>query len=494
MRLRGLFLLLTVALLSFAVSYELLAQECTTEVQTVLESMVDVCTGLGAESACAGSSMSFDDAASEDGTVVGLGDFTTAAGTSSGGDSFSFGLMNVHANVPLALSETGLHFMLLGEASVENLVTDAFVPAQAVTVTTFVGSNLRAFPSTEGRVVASAAVGTELLAYGQSADLQWLIVLNGNDSVWVSKQVVGVSGEGDLNSLPVIDGTERSLMQSFSFSSAPVPADCAGTPPSMLVIQGPNGFPSLIEVNGVEIRLTSTIALLTTADNQMQLIVLDGGASTNNLSVPAGFTMYIQLNNDNQVTGGWTGLRPISPSERAMLMALESVPQDGWFTRLEIPTEEEVAQTLASLNSASVGQTIEGPASGQANCGNFRPTSPLGTMGNRPDQAFYWDGASGATGYRLRIFNDAGAQVFSLDVSSNSTTLVTNTTAAAIGAGSSFSWDVQALVNGEVACTTGRVTVQRDATASGVNSGGGGSGATPTACTWSCKPRVDTGK
>jgi hypothetical protein len=484
MRLRGLFLVLMVAMLGFAVSYELLAQECTEQVQQMFSDFAELCMGMGAEAACAGQSSLFNNAVAENGSILALGEVQTAGGTSDSSEDLSLSLLNVHANVPLALSETGLRFMLVGNTQLENLVdaSTASTPVEAIPVTTYVGSNLRAFPSTEGRVVSSAAVGTELLAYGQSSDLQWLLVLNGSDSVWISKQVV--QGEGDLNSLPVINGAERSLMQSFRVSTGAGVDECAGVPPSMLVIQGPNGFPALIEVNGVEIRISSTIVLATLPDNTMQLIVLEGGATSNNLSVPAGFTMFIQLDNEGMATGGWTGLRPISGEERALLSALQTMPQDGWYTSIEIPTDEEVGQTLASLNSASVGQTISGPAAGQANCANFRPTSPLGTMGNGSNQAFYWDGAPGATTYRVTIFNDAGNSVFSLDISSNSTTLITNTTAAVIGGGSAFSWQVQALVNGEVACTTARVAVQRDAVAQNVGDGGGQPAATPTKCGW----------
>lgn len=486
MRLRGIFLLLIVALLGMVVSFELLAQECSAEIEAALSSFSEVCTGLGAESACAGNSFSLNGEAAEAGSVLALSEVESAAGTSSGAEDYSLGALTVHANVPLALSASGLRYMLIGEAQISNAVdaASAFVPVEAIPVTTFVGSNLRAFPSTDGRVVASAAVGTELLAYGQSSDLQWLIVLNASESVWVSKQVVGVSGDGDLNSLPVIGSSTRSYMQSFNFSTNPIMGDCLGTPPSMLLIQGPTDFSSLIEVNGIEIRFSSTILLLTTAENEMQLIVLEGGANTNNLSVPAGFTMFIQLGNDGQVNGAWTGLRPIAPNERAILAILQNIPQAEGYAAIEIPSEGEVAQTLASINSASLGQVVTGPAAGQANCSSLRPTSPLGSMGNRPDQAFYWDGASGATSYKLTIYNDAGGAVSSVEINANSSTVVTSTLTDVIGGGTSFSWDVQALVNGQVACTSGRASVQRDISSVGVGQGGGGPAATPTACGW----------
>jgi hypothetical protein len=75
--------------------------------------------------------------------------------------------------------------------------------------------------------------------------------------------------------------------------------------------------------------------------------------------------------------------------------------------------------------------------------------------------------------------------VTSLETPASNTTLAVNTGSAAIGGGSNFSWDVQALLNGGVACTTARASVVRDATSQFV-SGGGDQQAqiTPTVCTW----------
>jgi hypothetical protein len=91
----------------------------------------------------------------------------------------------------------------------------------------------------------------------------------------------------------------------------------------------------------------------------------------------------------------------------------------------------------------------------------------------------------GATSYRFTLYNEAGQQVTSIETSANSTTLSVNTSPAAIGGGSNFSWDVQALLNGQVACTTARASVVRDSTSQFV-SGGDGQQAqiTPTVCTW----------
>ena len=470
-------------------SYQIFAQECTELITQSFQNLAEVCADLDGASACTGSSGVESDAAdfASAGDIIGLDGVNRLATTSESAEDYGVMLVNVAGNVPLALSETGIHYLLIGDTSIENQVNadEAFVPQDSVQVVAIVSANLRSAPTTDGRVVAGANPGTELTAYGLSADEQWLLVLFEGGRAWISRQVVSVQGEGSLDDFPIIRGSERSLMQSLNLTTSTETPDCIGTPPSLLLLQGPEGFDSIIEVNGVEIRFTSTIALRIIAENQLQLIVLEGGATSNNLSVPAGFTMFGALDDNGQVSTGWTGLRPITGAERVLLSPLESLSADNWYTAIEIPREEEVALTLSNLNTSSIGQTSSGPASGRADCSTLRPTSPLQTMGNRANQAFYWDGASGATGYRVNIYNESGGAAGTMSISSNTTTLVLDTTPGSLGGGSTFTWEVQALVDGQVACTTGRASVVRDAVPETVgDTNSGGSSPTATPCPW----------
>ena len=491
MRLRLIPIFAFLGLLMIFVAQPLIAQECTELIQQAFASLAEVCSELGDEAACVGNNATTDNAEVDfavPGTIAALTDIELVSTTSSDGQDFGLAMLNTHGNVPLVLSETGIHYMLLGETTVENLTPsdNVFTPAEAITIQSFVNANVRSSPSTNGRVIGSAAPGTELQAYGLSADGEWFLALLESEGVWISRQVAGPSGDGDVNSLPTVRGTERTLMQSFKLTTAANTPDCVGTPPSMLLLQGPENFNSVVEVNGIEVRFTSTIVLRVTEENQLQLFVLEGGATTDNLPVPAGFTMFIPLGGDGLVSGDWTGMRPITGEERALLTPLQAMPHDNWYTAIEVPSAEEVSQLLASLNAGAVSQTTAGPAASGAGCEGFRPTSPLGQMGNREDQPFYWDGMAGATSYRVNIYNEGGSNVLTLEISSQTTTVQTNTTPNLIGDGETFSWDVVALVNGQVACTTGRATVVRDPVPIIIRNrgGGGGSGGTPTACPW----------
>jgi hypothetical protein len=467
------------------------SEECAAMIQQAFAALADVCGGAGGNSACFGSEASADLNGSggtfaAPGDIVNLGDVAAVSTAPLNLDAETLGLatLNVHANVPLALAEQGLRYFLFGDVTVENAVPadQAFTPAEPVTVTAIVGANLRSSPSTDGRVIANAPVGTELQADGLSADKNWLRALHEGSSVWVSRQVVAT--DGDLDALPIVGSSTRSLMQSFFLHTGTDLPSCNDAPPSMLVIQAPDGVNALITVNGADMRITSTVALSVLPGNVLYLFVLDGGANVNGLSVPAGFTMNVQLSEDgNSLAGSWTGLRPMNEGERNVLLPVQNLPEGVVYTAIQVPTQEQINAIISEINSGNAGQTISGPASGRADCSRFRPTSPLEGMPFGLVN-FYWDAAQGATTYRLNVYNEAGGVAGSYDVNALSTTFAVDT--GALGGGSTFTWDVAALVDGQVACTTGRVTAVRAAGSQPV--GGGNTSAPPPTpvCTWGC--------
>jgi hypothetical protein len=93
-------------------------------------------------------------------------------------------------------------------------------------------------------------------------------------------------------------------------------------------------------------------------------------------------------------------------------------------------------------------------------CTSLRPTSPLDGLPNGV-ATFYWDGAPGATGYRVLVFNEQGAQVAVFEVSGGATSIQGDVSSAAVGGGFSFRWQVQALLNGAAICTSQAVSMLR---------------------------------
>jgi hypothetical protein len=384
--------------------------------------------------------------------------------------------LNVHANVPLMVSETGLTYVLIGDATIENAVdgTTAFVPASPVTIQALVGANLRSAPSTDARVVESAAAGTQLMASGISADGGWVYVTTESGVAWVSTQIVAPL-DGDLSSLPVVTNNSRSLMQSFILTTGVESSPCSEQSPSMLLIQAPDGVTASITMNGMDVRFSDAIVMRATPDNQMQLFVLAGGASTGVLSVPAGFTAQAELSEDgSDVVGAWSNLRPISPDERTFLGVLELIPSEALYIALNVPTEAEVAATLASVNQASAGAVQAVSASGSGNCEGFRPTSPLDGFAFG-QTTFYWDGVAGADQYRVNVYTD-GQLSASTTIDALSTTTNIDTSSGGIGDGQGYGWNVEALSGGQVICTSGTVAMLRSANTQVVSDGGGDGG------------------
>ncbi|MBA3874872.1 MAG: LysM peptidoglycan-binding domain-containing protein, partial [Anaerolineae bacterium] len=119
-------------------------------------------------------------------------------------------------------------------------------------------------------------------------------------------------------------------------------------------------------------------------------------------------------------------------------------------------------------------------------CSRFRATSPLDGL-NYGSNTFYWDGATGATSYRVNIFGmdeAKGALVASFDSRGTATSLTANITNETTGFGFKFAWEVQALFNGVVACISNRTTMPRAARSGG--GGGGSSSSGSFTASWGC--------
>ena len=463
---------------------------CAALVNDGYAAIVDSCGNMPGNSACYGADAnatfaeSAEGAFSENGDILSLMDVDSIMTLPFNAVDGQWGVarLAVHANVPLALSESGLTYLQFGDVTIENAVDrdTAFTPPEPVMVTSIVGANLRSAPTTDARVVGSAQVGAELAADGLSLDRGWLHVFADDVTAWISRQVI-VPTEGNPDDLPVITSDSRTLMQSFFLHTDIETAECDEQPPSLLMIQSPADVGALITANDADIRFTGTIVLRNIVDNNFQLIVVDGAANTSGITVPPGFTMTVPLSEDGRSGAGpWTGLRPISEDERIQLLPLESISSQTLYDSVHVPTVAEVATTLAQINAAAVGgQSTAGPAAGLASCAGFVPTSPLDYFASGPT-TFYWDGSQGATRYRVNVYDEFGTQLTSQELDAFNTTYTIDT-GGAIGGGSNFAWDVQALVDGQVACTTGRVSVVR---VGPVRVGSGGGLPTPTACPW----------
>lgn len=475
--------------------------QCPALVEKAFTSLGQSCDALDRNNACYGYNRvdaTFRDAVADDfftqpGDTTDLTPLETihTYGLDEALERWGIALMRVQANVPNTLPGQAVIFMLLGESQAQNAVTPdtALLPSDlAVDVTASVKANLRSGPSLNNNVIDVADVGSVLKADALSDGLNWLRVLYNDAPAWVNREVVNnVDG---LDALPVIRPESRTPMQAFYFTTKLDQADCTQAPDTLL-IQGPQHMKIDLEANQANIQIGSTILLSMIDADTMQLIVLDGQANVGDLIIPEGFKAYAPLRlpdeeeakdillDDGKIIGGpWIECQPIPVDELGRYKSLEGIPPELLNYPIVMPDAQrgECIKPVAAggetnqSKPTSCGTTFPGEAADKADCCGFAATVPSGTIpyDNVP---FAWTAAGGATSYQVNLFTAAeGRYITSYDTAGAETQM--NIFTPNITDGSDFTWEVSALVDGKVACTTSRVGITR-------TPGGGSNDPTP---------------
>ncbi len=446
---------------------------CPSLVKQALEALGPNCGGLGRNTACYGFNKvgaTFSEAVADDfftkpSDQAGL---STVASLSTAPldtklNEWGVAVMAVQANIPDSLPGQAVRFILLGNAEMENAVLPLSTQAtpQPITVKVTTGSNIRSGPTRNANVIGSAPANTELMADGLSEDTQWVRVAYSESVVgWISRNLV--TGDANINSLPVVNGVPQTPMQAFRLKTGVSGLSCADAP-SLLLVQGPKNVKIQITANGVDVQIGSTLVFQTTDKKTFKIATIDGTGRVGNLVIPAGFMTEAPLGDDGEVNGRFGAVLPIPKAELDQLQILEDIPSDTLNYPVNVPNNVAV---IAPRPTAVPTSTTPTNTIGNADCTNFKATSPLDGLAYGMN-TFYWDPAPGATSYR---FNVVG---FGTKDSSS-----TNVTYDLFEAGQQFqmSWFVQALVNGEVTCTTQTVTVPREAAPP------------PFSASWQCGP------
>lgn len=432
---------------------------CPALVKQALDSVGENCSGLGRNTACYGfnrvgatfSEVVADEFFTKPSDQAGL---STIASLSTAPldttlNEWGVAVMSVQANIPDSLPGQAVRFILLGNAEMENAVPPPSTEPtpQPITVRVTTSANIRSGPTRNANVIGSAPAGTELTADGISDDKQWLRVLYNQTLVgWINASLV--SSDADTSTLPVVNGAPQTPMQAFRLKTGVSGLSCADAP-SLLMVQGPKNVKIQINANGVDVQLGSTLIFQTTDKNTFQIATIDGTGRIGNAVIPAGYMTEAPLGDDGDVNGRFGPVVPIPKDELKQLQILENISPDVLNYNVNVPDNvAPIAPRPTPVPTASTTNTT-----GSIDCTNFKATSPLDGL-NYGVNTFYWDPASGATSYRLTVVNFG-----SID------TQGTNVTYDLFDAGTQFqmSWFVQALVNGQVACTSQTVTVPREA-------------------------------
>lgn len=466
---------------------------CTVLAQRALEEVGQNCADMDRNSACYGfnrvgatfAQEQPDDLFSQpsDRTSVNLLSSIQTTPLDEALELWGIAVLRLQANIPNTLPGQNVVFILMGDTQVQNAVPadQAAQPSNvSVAVVTRERARLRSLPNLLANVVKVAESGQSLQADAIDPSGEWLRVVVDGTPGWMNLSVVSAA---DFSALPVVSDQTLAPMQAFYLTTALGDPQC-NEAPSMLVVQGPQGVKVDLTVNEARIQIGSTIILRLLDENTMEIIVIDGEALVNNLLVPAGFkaTAPINLPGSGQpestpapegtpeatpqltgsffpvISGPWQSCQPLNDADRQALQSLVNLPSNILNYVITIPGQ---TNAFCLAPGAQPPQTPPAPQGTPepitvVDCTGFAATSPLdgSALGLQP---FYWNPAPGATNYRVNLFRAEGTLAGSFETGGTETNLTADTSGA--GGGFQLSWNVQALLDGQVVCTSQMVSI-----------------------------------
>jgi len=493
------------------------ASECTDLVERAILALQDNCTDLERNSACYGynavsaifSQVVPNDYFTRPADRAGLLDLislqTTPIDTEN--DRWGIAVMNMQANLPNTLPGQAVTVLLLGDSTIENRVNPLDIAPIANPVEVIIESDTeaRTFPNDASNRVNRVENGTSLLADALNGDGTWLRVVVDGIPAWVRRDMT--NSPSGLNELPAITSPIQSPMQAFYFTTGVGEVGCVEAP-NTITIKSPENMTVDLSVNGVDIRIGSTITLRNITKNQVAFTVQEGHLETvTGEYIEAGDTLIAQTDDIGNIVY-WQESRPATEeelgygeiAERALGITPEETPEtneagelvhivvlgDTLFSiarqynasmpaiiarnQLADPRNIFVGQRLfiPNPNSGFVGlddSPTNPPTATQTvvngvDCSTFAPTSPLqGLM--LGENTFQWTPATGATGYRVIVTNLSEPRSVAFDAPAPYTSLVGLVEQSTVGGGFDFAWRVQALQNGVVVCDSGDRVMQR---------------------------------
>ncbi|MDX2074816.1 MAG: LysM peptidoglycan-binding domain-containing protein [bacterium] len=509
----------------FAVTWQSVAQttaQCTELVERAILALQDNCTDLDRNSACYGynsvsaifSQVVADDYFTRPSDKAGLLDLISlqTAPLDVDTDRWGIAVMNMQANLPNTLPGQAVTVLLLGDATIENRVNPLDIAPIAVPVDVTVQSvtEARTSPTENSNTLGTIRIGTLLQADALNADGLWLRVVVDGLPAWIRRDVT--DSPTSLNDLPAITSPIQAPMQAFYFTTGVGEIGCTEAP-NTITIKSPENLTVDLSVNGVDIRIGSTITLRNSAPNELAFTVQEGHLETvTGEYIEEGQTLIAQTDDFGSIVY-WQESRPSTPEEQAFgevaNRALDFLPEEttpltndagelihivvrgdtlfgiarqynasmpAIITRnnLADPQNIFVGQRLVipNPNSGFVGLdvpitttqpplvTVTETVTVGVDCSNFAPTSPLqGLM--LGENTFQWTPATGATSYRVIVSNLKEARSVAFDAPAPFTSLVGLVEQSTVGGGFDFAWRVQALQNGVVICDSGDRVMQR---------------------------------
>lgn len=339
---------------------------CPGAVYEALERMGANCDGINRNNACYGydnvqgifnapvDPETFDEEA-ERADLIDLATVITAPLNLQTGE-WGVSLLSVQANLPDALPGQVISFVMFGGVEVEGGVypEDAVIADRALDVQVVADAEMRIWSDSD--VVGTVSAGTTVSADAISPDGQWVRILNGSLPGWVMRSALDPNV--DLTTLTVVTRETMTPMQAFFFRVGIGGIECDQVP-SALAIQGPRDIAVDFRMNGVDVRVTSTVVVTThppgdLLGDYMELMTLSGMAilypdTPQEILVPPGFVTRISFVStpaslgiegdvdEKAVTGQWSTPRPATPEELTQYELFEFVPTNVLSYPITIP-------------------------------------------------------------------------------------------------------------------------------------------------------------
>lgn len=499
------------------------AAECTDLVERAILALQDNCTDLERNSACYGynavsaifSQVVPNDYFTRPADRAGLLDLISLQTASLDVDTDRWGIavMSMQANLPNTLPGQAVTVLLLGDSTVENRVNPLDIAPIATPVEVIIQSatDARTSPSDSSNSVNRVNSGTTLIADALNGDGTWLRVVVDGFPAWIRRDTT--DSPSALNDLPAITSQIQSPMQAFYFTTGVGEIGCTEAP-NTITIKSPENLTVDLSVNGVDIRIGSTITLRNITPNQIAFTVQEGHLETvTGEYIEAGDTLIAQTDDFGNIVY-WQESRPATEEELAFgdiasrALAIteteQTIPETNEAGEIiHIVVRGDTLFSIARQYNASmpaiitrnqlidprnifVGQRlfIPNPNSGfvglddspqnppvtnpptatqvvvGVDCSTFAPTNPLqGLM--LGENTFQWTPATGATSYRVIVTNLTEARSVAFDAPAPYTSLVGLVEQSTVGGGFDFAWRVQALRDGVVICDGGDRVMQR---------------------------------
>ncbi len=282
--------------------------------------------------------------------------------------------------------------------------------------------------------VVTSVFSTTLSITGITSDRQFWRVDNAGQPGWVKVRVPGTDARGDLSTVTVIQPQASATppptmtpaivptVTLISINMATKPSAATATPASTGVTVSNFTNVNIRGGDGLNFPVVGRLVVGTVAE---VLGVSSRGSGWYRVRLPDG-------------TVGWVGYNVVQ---------VHGDPSN--LPKIEPPSSNGQSSGIGGSGGSGSSSNSSG-----VDCSKFRGTSPL-TVVHIGGEPFYWDPAPGATSYRIIASNESGKVRMILEATSTSVNADTSKWAG----DHAITWQVQALKNGQVVCTTPAISI-----------------------------------